>query len=327
MARRLPSLNAVRAFEAVARNTSFTGAAKELSVSQGAVSRHVAGLEQWVGVRLFQRVHRGVELTPQGSAFFRIVKNALDQIESGSHQLKRSAEHQPLRLKLPPTFALRWLVPRLARFHALHPKVDVQITTSHEPADFDREDVDVSIYSWPEPPMGPGYLRLFGEVLLVVCAPGLVESRGPLSSPHDLASHVLLCSMHRPFDWPVWLAAAQVTRIDGNGGLKFENAALACQAAIDELGVMVTQYAFVEDDLRTGRLIAPLPVRVRTRGAYCLAFPPNRPKPARVQAFEDWIMKEAAEVESRFPSAGKAIRVGGLAGNKLARVATSASSR
>ena len=175
--------------------------------------------------------------------------------------------------------------------------------------------------------MGPGYLRLFGEVLLVVCAPGLVKHRGPLSSPRDLASHVLLCSLHRPFDWPIWLAAAQVNHIDGNGGLKFENAALACQAAIDELGVMITQYAFVEDDLRTGRLIAPLPVRVRTRGAYCLAFPPNRPKPARVQVFEDWVMKEAAEGESRFPSASKAIRVGGLAGNKLARVASTSSAR
>jgi LysR family glycine cleavage system transcriptional activator len=303
MARRLPPLNALRAFEAVARNASFTGAAKELSVSQGAVSRHIAGLEHWLGARLFLRVHRGVELTPQGSGFFRIVKNALDQIEAGSRQLRHSSDDGPLRLKLPPTFALRWLVPRLARFHALYPKTDVQITTSHEPADFDREDVDVSIYSWPEPPTGPGFRRLFGEVLLVVCAPGLIQQRGPLSSPRDLASHVLLCSLHRPLDWPTWLAAAKVSHIDGNGGLKFENAALGCQAAIDELGVMMTQYAFVEDDLRTGRLIAPLSLRVRTRGAYCLAFNPLRPKLARVQAFEDWVTKEAAEIESRFPSA------------------------
>jgi LysR family transcriptional regulator, glycine cleavage system transcriptional activator len=301
MSRRLPPLNSVRAFETAARNASFTSAARELSVSQGAVSRHIACLEDWLGVKLFRRVHRGIELTPQGSAYFRLVRSALDQIELGSRQVKQSSDDRRLRLKLPPTFALRWLVPRLARFHALHPSIDVQITTSHEPADFDREDVDVSIYSWAQPPTGPGYHRLFGEVLLVVCAPGLIERRGPIRSPDDLANHVLLCSLHRPVDWPTWLAAAQATHLDGNRGLKFENAALAVQAAIDELGVMVAQYAFVEDDLRTGRLIAPLPLRVRTSGAYCLAFNTGRPRPYRVRAFEDWVAEQAANVESRFP--------------------------
>jgi LysR family transcriptional regulator, glycine cleavage system transcriptional activator len=301
MSRRLPPLNAIRAFEVAARNASFTSAARELTVSQGAVSRHVAGLERWLDVKLFLRVHRGIELTSQGRTYFRLVQSALDQIEAGSRQLKQSAEDRRLRLKLPPTFALRWLMPRLARFHALHPKIDVQITTSHEPADFDREEVDVSIYSWPEPPTGPGYLRLFGEVLLVVCAPRLIERHGTLGTPEDLEHHVLLCSLHRPYDWPRWLAAAGATRIDGNNGLKFENAALACQGAIDELGVMVTQYAFVEDDLHTGRLISPLALRVRTTGAYCLAFHPGRAKPDRVQAFEDWIAKEAADVERRLP--------------------------
>ncbi len=270
-------------------------------MSQGAVSRHVAGLEQWLKVKLFLRVHRGIELTPQGSTYFRLVKNALDQIESGARQLKLSPDERRLRLKLPPTFALRWLVPRLARFHALHPKIDVQITTSHEPADFDREDIDFSIYSWSEPPSGPGYQRLFGEVLLPVCAPGLLKHTPPLLEPQDLANHVLLCSMNRPFDWPSWLAATAATGIDGNSGLKFENAALAYQAAIDELGVMMAQWVFVEDDLRTGRLVAPLALRVHTTRAYFLACHPNRMQPARLQAFEDWVLKEAADVESRFP--------------------------
>lgn len=301
MSRRLPPLNAVRAFEAAARNASFTSGARELTVSQGAVSRHVAALERWLDVKLFLRVHRGIELTPQGRTYFRVVQDALDRIEAGSRQLRQAPEDRRLRLKLPPTFALRWLMPRLARFHALHPRIDVQIATSHEPADFDREDVDASIYSWRTPPSGPGYRRLFGEVLLIVCAPGLIAQHGPLRTPEDLERHVLLCSLHRPFDWPRWLAAAGVTRIDGNTGLKFENAALACQGAIDELGVTVTQYAFVEDDLRSGRLVSPLALRVCTSGAYCLAFHPGRPKPARVQAFEDWIVKEAAAVERRFP--------------------------
>lgn len=301
MARKLPPLNAVRAFEASARSASFTSAAQELCVSQGAVSRHVACLEEWLNVKLFVRVHRGIELTAQGSTYFRLVKTAFDQIEAGARQLKQSPDDRRLRLKLPPTFAMRWLVPRLARFHAEQPKIDVQITTSHERADFDREDADVSIYSWPVAPVGPGYHRLFGEVLLPVCAPGLLTASRPLAVPADLVNHVLLCSLNRPLDWPAWLAATQETEIDGNSGLKFENAALAYQAAVDELGVMMAQYALVEDDLRTGRLIAPLALHVRTPRAYFLASHPHRLQAERVLAFEEWIRREAAIAESRFP--------------------------
>jgi LysR family transcriptional regulator, glycine cleavage system transcriptional activator len=196
------------------------------------------------------------------------VRASLDQIEHGTRQLQQSPDERRLRIKLPPTFAIRWLIPRLARFHALHPEIDVQITTSHQRADFEREDVDVSIHSEPTPPVGPGYRRLFGETLLPVCAPGLLERGPPLKKADDLARHVLLCSMNRPHDWPAWLAAAGATRVDGNSGLKFENAALAYQAAADQLGVIVALLPFVRDDLAVGRLVAPFKLRVPTRGAY-----------------------------------------------------------
>ena len=114
--------------------------------------------------------------------------------------------------------------------------------------------------------------------------------------PRDLAQHQLLCSLNRPRDWPTWLAAAGVPDIDGNGGLKFENAALAYQAAIDELGVMIAQRALVEDDLASGRLVAPIAKPVRTPGAYYLVYPPNRPRSTRVAAFEDWIVTAAEGV-------------------------------
>jgi len=306
MSRRLPPLNAVRAFEACARSTSFTSAAEELCVSQGAVSRHIACLEEWLDVKLFLRVHRGIELTPQGSTYFRIVKNAFDQIEVGTRQLKQSPDEARLRLTLAPTFALRWLIPRLARFHALHPEIDVQITTSQKPEDFERavvfkrEDVDGCIYSWEEPPSGPGYRRLLDEELLLVCAPGLLEHGAPLRTPQDLSRHVLLCALNRPQDWRNWLAAVPESGVNGNSGLKFENAALVYQAAIDEMGVMVALYAFVEDDLRAGRLISPLSIRVPTKRAYFLAYHPGRPKPARLEAFENWVLGEAAQVGSRY---------------------------
>ncbi len=238
MTRRLPPLNALRAFEAAARCGNFTRAAQELFVTQGAVSRH----------------------------------------------------------------AIRWLIPRLARFHAQHPEIDVQITTSHQRADFEREDTDVSIHSEPIPPQGPGYRRLFGETLVPVCAPGLLQQGPPLRKPADLARHVLLCSMNRPHDWPAWLKAAGVKGVDGNAGLKFENAALAYQAAADKLGVIVALLPFVRDDLAAGKLVAPFDLCVPTQGAYYLAYPVRQEQPARVAAFEQWIALEALAADGAPPA-------------------------
>lgn len=295
MSRRLPPLNALRAFDAAARNGSLTRAARELLVTQGAVSRHVSQLEKWLGVALFARTRQGIEMTPQGAAYFMGLRAALDQIEHHTRLVQQAPDENTLRLKLPPTFAIRWLVPRLARFHAANRHIDVQITTSHQPAAFDRGDIDACIFNGPSPLSGFKCRRLFGEILLPVCSPRLFRDSTVLSKPEDLAQHVLLCSMHRPDDWPTWLAAAGLSTIDGNDGLKFENSALAYQAAIDELGVVMAQRAFVDEDLRTGRLVAPLSLRVATESSYYLAYPAVRPS-AKIEAFEEWIMAQAAEM-------------------------------
>jgi LysR family glycine cleavage system transcriptional activator len=294
MARRLPPLGAMRAFEAASRHGNFTRAADELSVSQGAVSRQVALLESWLKVRLFVRHARGIELTPKGAVFFRTVRSALDQLEQGTRQLQQKPDTRSLRIKVPPTFAIRWLVPRLARFHAAAPHIDVQITTSHQPVSFDREEVDVCIHSDRQPLAGAECRRLFGERLLPVCSPRLFVCGTSLAAPRDLAGHVLVCSLHRPRDWPTWLAAAGVRDIDGNDGMKVENSALAYQAAIDGLGIVIAQRGFVADDLAAGRLVAPFALEVAGDGAYWLACPPDRPRNEAVAAFESWITREAA---------------------------------
>jgi LysR family glycine cleavage system transcriptional activator len=285
----IPPLNALRAFEAAARNGSLTRAAHELSVTQGAVSRHVVQLEQWLGATLFVRTRRGTALTPEGEAYYRGIHPAFEQIIESTRALMRRPALNTLRLKLPPTFAIRWLVPKLARFHALNRHIDVQITTSHQRVDFESEDVDVAIHSGPAPPVGLYARRIFGEVLLPVCSPGLFQRYPRPLVPADLAQHVLLCSLHRPNDWPDWLKAARVPHIDGNGGLKFENSALAYQAAIDELGIVMAQYAFVADDLRSGRLVAPLTLRAETRQSYFLLYPEHRKGSPKIQSFENWL--------------------------------------
>jgi LysR family glycine cleavage system transcriptional activator len=297
MARRLPPLNALRAFEAAVRNGSITGAAAELLVTQGAISRHVLQLESWLGAALCTRVRRGIEATPEGAAYAAVLRVAFDQIEAQTRRIQDKPSENLLRIKLPPTFAIRWLVPRLARFHALNRPIDVQITTSHQTVEFDREDIDVCIHWGPAPLPGTSCRRLFGEILLPVCSPGLFRRYPPPRVPADLADHVLLCSMHRPDDWPIWLRQAGVDGVDGNSGLKFENSALAYQAAIDELGIVMAQRAFVEDDLRTGRLVAPFTLRATAPSAYYLAYPRSRQATPLVRTFEHWIVEQTASME------------------------------
>jgi LysR family glycine cleavage system transcriptional activator len=300
MARRLPALNAIRVFEAASRNASFTAAAQELCITQGAVSRHVSSLESWLGVKLFVRDRRGIELTAKGSVYARIVRGSLDQLEYGTRQLQQEPDDKTLRLKVPPTFAIRWLVPRLAQFHALNRSLDVQITTSHQPADFNREDVDACIHSDTHPPHDARFHRLFGEMIQPVCSPRLLERAPCPATPRDLARHVLVSSLHRPRDWPTWLTAAGVGDIDGNNGIRLENSALAYQAAIDGVGVVIAQQIFVDEDFRAGRLVAPFALQVPTDGAYYFGYPAERPTSNRVAAFESWILREAAKMQEKF---------------------------
>lgn len=136
-------------------------------------------------------------------------------------------------------------------------------------------------------------------MLLPVCSRHLLESGPPLDSPNDLVSHVLVCSLHRPRDWPTWLAAAGVSNVDGNNGIKVENSALAYQAAIDGVGVVIAQRSFIDEDLRSGRLIAPFALQVPTDGAYYLGYPAERPKSECVAAFETWILREALKTDEQ----------------------------
>jgi LysR family glycine cleavage system transcriptional activator len=301
MRRKLPPLNALRAFEASGRYSSFTGAAKELLVTQGAVSRHVALLEDWLGVKLFLRTHRGIELTRKGETYIRALSSVFDQIDYATREARDQADRAVLRLKLPPTFAMRWLVPRLTRFQSMHPAIEIQVFTSHEPANFRREDVDLSVHSHAFPPDDASEHRLLGEVLMPVCSPRLQEKGRPLNVPADLKNYPLLASLHRPMDWSRWLVEAGITELDSPGSVNFDNGALAYQGAMDNLGVVIAVRALIEDDLRTGRLVAPFDLQVSTPGAYYLASSQIGPKSPQLVAFEKWLIQQAMEYEQGLP--------------------------
>jgi LysR family transcriptional regulator, glycine cleavage system transcriptional activator len=292
--RKLPPLNALKAFEAAARKQSFTAAAQELRVSQGAISRHIANLEDWLETKLFLRHQRGIGLTPAGMQYYQGIGSAFDRLEDETRRLRNEQAKNLLRLKVPPTFAVRWLVPRLARFHAMNRKIDVQITTSHQSVDFEREDIDGCI-QWSARARPTGQIHyLFGETILPVCSAAFLESTGGLQNPSELRDHVLLCSLHRLADWPLWLRAAGVRNVDGNGGLKFENSTLAYQAAIEGLGVVMAQKCLVDDDLRIGRLVKPFDLEVETGHGYIFAYLTTQPKSEGLKLFEEWILTEVA---------------------------------
>jgi LysR family transcriptional regulator, glycine cleavage system transcriptional activator len=290
----LPPLNALRAFEAASRHLSFKRAAEELCVTQGAVSRHILRLETALGVRLFVRHHRQVELTLAGSAYGGEVRNAFLAIERATATLTLS-DSQTLRIRVPPTCAIRWFVPRLPRFSALHPDIAVLVTTSHEAVDFDHEDIDVGLQYGRS--NGPHLVceALFQEMMIPVCTREVAEKGKGIHTPRDLAAHVLLKSVRRMPDWPRWFEAAGFSDDTlWRRELVLENASLTYEGAEKGLGVAMAQAAFVQDELNSGRLVRPLPQTLVTDTGYYLVFPEEKTRFSKVRVFRAWLATEAA---------------------------------
>ncbi|MBM3356410.1 MAG: transcriptional regulator GcvA [Betaproteobacteria bacterium] len=290
MPRRLPPLNALRAFEAAARHLSFTRAAHELHVSQGAVSRQVKALEDYLQVPLFKRANRSIVITEEGQAFMSALGKAFDMIDHATSRLRARSEQGLLTVRVLPTLAMRWLIPRLHKFYEVHPQIEVRITTSSRPGDFASADVDVVIGRKPD--CGPG-LRcdvVMREDLIVVCSPSLLSGKRPLRQPADLANKNLLHALTRPEAWRVWLEGASVGEIDPDAGLRFEHYYFAIQAAIGGLGVLAVPRPLVSEDLATGQLVAPFDISVPSDDNYYLIYPENRSDLPKLQAFRKWIL-------------------------------------
>jgi LysR family glycine cleavage system transcriptional activator len=304
-----PPLNALRAFEAVARLLSVRRAADELRISHGAVSRHIANLEHHVGTKLFFRRHRQIELTPEGAKYNVQIRDAFSRIYQSTADLMGAAKSKALRLKVPPTFAIRWLVPRLARFQATHPEVAVEISTPFGPTL--QYDFDMAVY-YGEPHFPPDIVteRLFSDVLMPVVRPDLAAAPAALRKPGDLARLALLHSKLRPDDWPLWLAAAGESGVDANSGLRFENSGLVYQAVAEGLGAAIAQFAFVADDLAAGRLVAPFPTYLTKDVAYYLIYAQGRLKNPQARDFRAWLHEETEKSARRLPKEVRQGRTG-----------------
>jgi len=292
MARRLPSLNALRAFEAAARNLSFTRAAHELNVTQAAVSHQVKALEARLGVALFRRLNRALMLTEDGQAYLPPVRDAFDAIAEATRRLEARRTGGVVTVSTMDSFAAAWLVPRLGRFRAAHPDVDVRITISDRLVDFARDDVDLGIRYGRGHYPGLRVVRLLTEDIFPVCSPALLRGDNPLRSPADLQHHTLLHDDMRE-DWRMWLMAAGVAGVDPTRGPAFSHSHLVFQAAADGQGVALGRGALVAQDLAAGRLVKPFDISLAADFAYYVVTSETAAAQPKIAAFRDWLLEEA----------------------------------
>ncbi len=293
VARILPSLPGLQAFEAAARLGSFTRAGQELNLTQGAVSRAVAALESEVGVPLFERVRQRIRLTAAGEAYAAKVGPLLARLEAATLEVKASrGEGGLLNLAILPTFGTRWLIPRLPAFARAHPEVQVAFHTRLYPFDFEAEELDAAIHlgegRWP----GARLDRLFDEEAVVVASPRLAFAE-PLVGPADLARHTLLQMATRPQGWEEWLEANDVKGVAGRRGPRFESHLMVIQAAKADLGFALLPTFLVEEELMKGELVEPFPdTRLRGLRSYWFATPEHAAERPAVRAFRNWLLEE-----------------------------------
>jgi len=297
MARRLPPLNALRAFEAAARHLSFTRAAAELSVTQAAISHQVKALEERLGVKLFRRLSRGLVLTETGQRFLPLVREAFDMLAAATERVVADDRAGTVTITVLPSFAAKWLVPRLLHFRAQHPDIEVRIIADDQLVDFSRDDVDLGIRYGRGDWDGLEIERLATEDVFPVCSPRLLEGVHPLRAPDDLRHHTLLHEDRPGFDWQTWLMAAGVEGVDVARGLEFSHASMALQAAIDAQGVALGRTPLVDDDLRDGRLVKPFDISLANDWAYYVVGPPGAWVRPKVAAVRDWLLAEARSEE------------------------------
>jgi len=296
--RKLPPLNALRAFEAAARQLSFTRAGKELHVTQAAISHQVKALEQWLGLVLFRRRGRAIVLTENGQNYLVAVRECLDLLAAATDRLTKRQDSGVLTVSTLASFASAWLVPRLGRFRALQPDIDVRVSAGDEIVDFARDDVDLAIRygdgHWP----GVEVVALMTEDVFPVCSPELLNGPHPLRHPDDLRHHTLLHDDMRE-TWRIWLLAAGVEGIDPDRGPGYNLSALVIDAAVAGQGIALARSALISDDLASGRLVKPFELGLPAEYAYYMVYPARALDHPKVRAFRDWVLAEVGVEANR----------------------------
>lgn len=298
----LPPLTALRAFEATARLGAMSRAAEELSVTPGALSHQIRGLEDYLEVKLFERLPRSIQLTPAGAALYPGLQGGFQQIREAVAALRRLADPNVLVISTPPGLTAKWLAPRLYRFAETHPDVEVRVASSSKVADFLTDGVDLAIRNLPlgsPPPQGLVVEHLMNLQVLPVCAPSAIARFGSLTTPSDLARFPLIqddmmIGTTRLPRWSEWFEAAGAPEAAHGGGLGFNSPDHALDAAVEGAGALLAQTILAHDDLKSGRLVAPFDLALPTGREFCLVYPDGSTKRPIVAAFREWVLREVA---------------------------------
>lgn len=306
MSRSLPPLNGLRAFEAGARHLSFTRAARELSVTQTAISHQVRQLEDRLGVKLFERRPRELRLTAAGNLLYPALSDALDRMEAAVTRVQSAPRTRPLTVSVTPTFGSRWLAQRLGRFWRQHPDVDLRLHHSVQLVDLSRDDVDLAVRwgrgNWP----GLQSEKLMRAQATPLCSPALLKGEHPLKTPSDLRHHTLIHQRDYQ-EWIEWLAAAGVYDINGQRGPVIDDANAIIQSTMEGDGVMIAIPEVLSPEIDSGRLVAPFQTTPDPLFAYYLVYLPRTLERPDAKAFRDFLIEETGSHErsSRLASAGQ----------------------
>jgi LysR family glycine cleavage system transcriptional activator len=289
--KRLPPLSALHTFLITAQCCNFTRAAEQLHITQGAVSRQIAGLEEHLGYPLFIRLARGLALTAEGREWLPRVEKIFGLINEATEQIGQQRE--TLQLKAP-SCVMRWLLPRLLQWQKERPDVPVKLTASlQHGVDFQREQFDAAVIYGAPPDNSPGALHLFDEQLTPVCSPLLLKGSPALNAPADLQQHLLLHPTHDIQDWSVWLNAAGLQLQNISSGQHFETLDQAMSMASHGTGVAIGDWSLIGDDLRAGRLVMPFALKVKTGLAYYVVLPPGTEPSPPLEELMIWLTEQA----------------------------------
>lgn len=290
--RRLPNLAALRAFEAAARHQNFSRAAEEIHVTHGAISHQVRSLEEDLGIALFTRRGKRLTVTPEGQRFAETIRKSLLDIAEAADAIKASARHKRLTISTLPSFAARWLAPRLGKFIDLHPETEVVLQSSGHLADFYREPVDVGIRFGAGHYPGLVAEKLMGDYYFVAASPRYNAGKLP-ASPHELGSYTLLRSDDDE-PWMPWFKAAGVNLAEPTGGVLFQDLSMLVRLACSGEGVALVRHVVAAQEIKSGELVQLFDVTIPSRFSYYFVCAPHALQKPQVLAFRDWLRNEIA---------------------------------
>jgi LysR family glycine cleavage system transcriptional activator len=289
MGRRLPPLNSLKCFEAAGRLLSFTGAARELNVTQAAISHQIKVIEEYLGVSLFERYPRRLALTEQGKALLPEVIEAFDRVSAAIGMLSKDHYSNMISVRLAPSFAAKWLSPRLKYFWLQYPEIDLCLFHAHAAVDFEREEIDIAVTYGKGDWAGVVADKLLSLDFFPVCSPAFLRNDKPLTSIDNLHYYTLLHDANYEC-WRDWLKLAGLNDIQADKGTIIDDTNVLIQAALDGQGIALGSTTFVEDHLESGRLVRPFDVILENEFSYYVVCPESHLKNPAVLAFKEWLL-------------------------------------